>query len=69
MKTVPECDLNWFQDCDGLGILAKDRQAEIQRDMEAVFRQHSPLVARILRFSWRRVLAIAVANVMVNWGG
>jgi hypothetical protein len=35
MNTVPECDLKWdvwIQDFDGLGMIAKCRQAELRQD-------------------------------------
>jgi len=72
MNTVPECDLKWnvwLQDFDGLGMIAKDRQAEIRQDKNAVSYQCPPRVSRTLHFAWRRALAVAVANVMMNWFG
>lgn len=31
MKTLPDFDLNWIQDGDGLGMLALERQAELKQ--------------------------------------
>lgn len=61
MNTVPECDLNWIQECDGFGMIAKCRQAEIRQDKSAVSLQRSSRSSRIPHFTWQRVLAFASA--------
>ena len=75
MKTRPTSELNWLQDCDGLGMIAKDRQVEIRQDKRAGSLQHASPTSRNLRFTRQRALAFAstiavmVGIVALRWFG
>ena len=59
MKTRPTSELNWLQDCDGLGMLVRDRQAQIRQDKRAASLQYASPASRNPRFTWQSVLAFA----------
>lgn len=75
MKTVRECDLNWLQDCDGLGMVAQVRQAEIRQDRRAVSLQYASRASGTPQFTRQRALAFAstiadtVGMMALRWLG
>lgn len=66
MNHRPADSLNWIQEADGLGMIAKDWQAEVEQEMDAVSLQRASRTASTRRLSWQRVLAIIRLGVGIH---